>query len=184
MKKLIVVLAAIAMAGATQAATIKWGTGTVKLPGTTTNMTKTNVALYFWADNVSDPWGTKASASGEGDAVTYAISGGTGATASYKSGVATITGGDYSNGDTAYGAVILTYDANSDGKIGVGDYYMTGTGSYTLEADVNKTVNLTMGSWTQITSSGGGGGGGAPEPTSGLLLLVGAGILGLRRKRA
>ena len=30
----------------------------------------------------------------------------------------------------------------------------------------------------------GGGGDGAPEPTSGLLLLVGAGILGLRRKRA
>ena len=33
-------------------------------------------------------------------------------------------------------------------------------------------------------SGGGGGGGGTPEPTSGLLLLVGAGILGLRRKRA
>jgi hypothetical protein len=31
---------------------------------------------------------------------------------------------------------------------------------------------------------GGGGGGDGPEPTSGLLLLVGAGILGLRRKRA
>lgn len=32
---------------------------------------------------------------------------------------------------------------------------------------------------TPVTS-----GGGAPEPTSGLLLLVGAGLLGLRRKRA
>ena len=29
----------------------------------------------------------------------------------------------------------------------------------------------------------GGGSGGTPEPTSGLLLLVGAGILGLRRKQ-
>ena len=34
------------------------------------------------------------------------------------------------------------------------------------------------------SSGGGGGGGDGPEPTSGLLLLVGAGILGLRRKRA
>ena len=33
-------------------------------------------------------------------------------------------------------------------------------------------------------AGGGGGGTDGPEPTSGLLLLVGAGILGLRRKRA
>ncbi len=40
---------------------------------------------------------------------------------------------------------------------------------------------------TAYTVSGGGGGqgdGGAPEPTSGLLLLVGGALLGLRRKRA
>ena len=183
MKKLIVVLAAVAMACASQAATIKWGTGTVKLPGTTTNMTKTNVGLYFWAENIADPWSSKTTASGEGDAVTYAITGGTGASVSYKSGVATITGGEYSSGETAYGAVILTYDADGDGKIGVGDYYMTGTGSYLLDSDVNRTSNLAMGSWTQITSSGGGGGGDVPEPTSGLLLLMGGALLALRRKQ-
>jgi len=33
------------------------------------------------------------------------------------------------------------------------------------------------------SGGGGGGGGDGPEPTSGLLLLVGAGILGLRRKQ-
>ena len=185
MKKLIVVMAAVAMACASQAATIKWGTGTVKVPGTTTNMTKSNISLYFWTENVSDPWTSKATASGEGDAVTYAISGGTGATATYKSGVATITGGTYDKGDTAYAAVILTYDANSDGKIGVGDYYMTGTGSYTLESDMNATPGLSMGSWTQIASTTPTppGPGPVPEPTSGLLLLVGAGMLALRRKQ-
>ena len=40
-----------------------------------------------------------------------------------------------------------------------------------------------MASRTQDASNWGGGSGGAPEPTSGLLLLVGAGILSLRRKR-
>ena len=185
MKKLIVVMAAVAMACASQAATIKWGTGTVKVPGTTTNMTKTNISLYFWAEDVSDPWTSKTTASGEGDAATYAISGGTGASATYKSGAATITGGTYSNGDTAYGAVILTYDANSDGKIGVGDYYMTGPGSYTLVLDVTVTQDLSMGSWTQIVSTTPTppGPGPVPEPTSGLLLLVGAGMLALRRKQ-
>jgi len=188
MRKLMIVLAAIAMASATHAAVVKWQTDAVKLPGTTTNMSGSNTALYFYAAEISDPWGTKATASGEGDAVTYTIaaSSGLGGT-SYKSGKATITPStEYSNGDTAYATVIITYDSNGDGKIGVGDYYMTGSGSYTLVSDVGTTKSVTMGSWTQITASSGGGGGdsGAPEPTSGLLLLVGAGILGLRRKRA
>ncbi len=45
----------------------------------------------------------------------------------------------------------------------------------------------TAGSGIAFTAFGGGSpdpGGDGPEPTSGLLLLVGAGILGLRRKRA
>ena len=41
-----------------------------------------------------------------------------------------------------------------------------------------------MASQTQNSGNWGGGSGDGPEPTSGLLLLVGAGILGLRRKRA
>ena len=181
MKKLMIVMVAVVMAFASQAATIKWGTGTVKLPGTTTNMTKTNVALYFWAENVADPWSAKTTSTGSGDDIAYSVTGGTGATVSYKSGVATITGGTYSSGDTAYGAVLLTYDANNDGKIGVGDYYMVGSGSYKLESDVGVTQNLSMGSWTQITSSPTPP---VPEPTSGLLMIVGLGALALRRRRA
>ena len=182
MKKLMIILAAIAMAGATQAAQVKWQTEALKLPGTTTNISGSNVALYFYSQDIADPWGTKATASGEGDAVTYSVAASSGmGGATYKSGKATITdSGAYSSGDTAYAAVIITYDANNDGKIGVGDYYMASSTSYTLESDVNATKSIAMGSWTQITSPGGGG---APEPTSGLLLLVGGAMLALRRKQ-
>ena len=188
MKKLIIVMAAIAMACASQAATVKWSTGTVKLPDGTTNMSASNSTLYFWASSVSDPWGTKASATGEGDAAVYTVAASEG-TQTYRSGAATITGSSstYSVGDTALATVIITRDANSDGKIGVGDYYMIGTGSYSVESDANKTVNLDMGSWVQIASQGGGGSGGSedvPEPTSGLLLALGGAMLALRRRRA
>ncbi len=192
MKKLLIVFATVAMVCAIQAAQIKWQTGAVKLPGTTTNMSGSNVSLYFYAAEVSDPWATKATASGEGDAVTYAVAASSGLSgAQFKSGNATITPtSTYSNGDTAYAAVILTYDSNNDGKIGVGDYYMTGTGSYTLVSDVNSTKNVSMGSWTQITATTpdpgpgpGPGPGPIPEPTSGLLLLVGGAMLALRRKQ-
>ena len=73
MKKLMIVLAAIALAGASQAETVNWSTGTVKLPNGSTNLTSSNATLYFYSENLSDPWSSKATASGEGDAVTYAV---------------------------------------------------------------------------------------------------------------
>ena len=186
MKKVMFMLAAVACAASVQAATIKWGTGTVKLPDGTTNMTKSNVSLYFWSENIADPWAsTKVTKSGEGDTATYAVAASDAASYAVKTGIATITGNTstYSNGDTAYGAVILTYDSNNDGKIGIGDYYMTGTGSYELISDVSRTPNLAMSSWTQITASSSGGTTPVPEPTSGLLMLLGMAGLALKRKR-
>ena len=60
------------------------------------------------------------------------------------------------------------------------------TGSFTIQAVGDSSFSSAApSSWTVAASGGGGGeGGDGPEPTSGLLLLVGAGILGLRRKRA
>ena len=73
------------------------------------------------------------------------------------------------------------------------DYVISGPVSfraYTTGVDEAVAANFasTQGSnptsaWGPKSGSGGGGADG-PEPTSGLLLLVGAGILGLRRKRA
>ena len=56
----------------------------------------------------------------------------------------------------------------------------THTDSAVLKATADALFSTTPTAWA---TGGGGGGGDSPEPTSGLLLLVGAGILGLRRKR-
>ncbi len=56
-------------------------------------------------------------------------------------------------------------------------------------AGTGQTPSITFDDGSPATGSNiaftafGGGGGGEPEPTSGLLMLVGLGVLGLRRKR-
>ena len=60
---------------------------------------------------------------------------------------------------------------------------MSGGANQTYAALVTSAF-VDSSAWQSAVTTGGGSGGGAPEPTSGLLLLVGAGLLGLRRKRA
>ena len=99
--------------------------------------------------------------------------------------------------DTATGAVgstasfsLVLVDSGATG------YYVAATGmtgTYYDPTDaltpkptgMAKTVStaITASSLTSFSGGSGGGGGDGPEPTSGILLLVGAGILGLRRKQ-
>jgi len=65
-----------------------------------------------------------------------------------------------------------------------GTYYDPADALTPKPATMAKTVSTAITSSSMTAFSGGSGGGGTPEPTSGILLLVGAGILGLRRKRA
>jgi len=53
-------------------------------------------------------------------------------------------------------------------------------GSTTLDFGTQKTASSAASAWSNV---GGGGSGGVPEPTSGLLLLVGGAMLALRRKQ-
>ena len=104
-------------------------------------------------------------------------SGKTGSTTSYK----TFTDSrEFAKNDTAYAAMILKYtDAEK------GDYYIANVASYTFVEEVDGEMkafgtnqfadgaNTALTGWTAV-----------PEPTSGLLVLLGMAGLALRRKRA
>ena len=107
-----------------------------------------------------------------GSASTYS---GTRMSKSYGKVDATATVG--SVGEASY--VYLVFD---------GDYYMTSSAatgySYTSSPDDGSPVSFALadaGTWTKYVA---GGTSDVPEPTSGLLLLVGGAMLALRRRRA
>ena len=90
----------------------------------------------------------------------------------------------YGSGDTAYAAILYV---SKDG-----DYALGNIASYTFDSSMDATVadlasklggDAGTGAPISWGSTTGGGSSGVPEPTSGLLLLVGAGMLALRRKQ-
>ena len=171
MKKLMFMLVAIVCAVATQAATFKWSTGTLTIPGGDDFITSENGS-----------WAATLSLFTDADMKT-AVSGAGGLTASTPNASGalgnTVTG--LTEGNTYYGIVTVT------GTYGGKDYTISVTDPVQIKFKTSGTTQMNFstaiadaGGWP----TGGQGDGGAPEPTSGLLLLVGGALLGLRRKRA
>ncbi len=195
MKKLIIVVAVACAAVLAQASTVKWNSGAVYGPNadgslsstrlnSTAGLTLTMLAwesssslasftagdLYKWyagSDKSKDPFGgTLSEING---AVTMNTSG------TSASATGTLNLGD--EGQTVYGAVLFVL-SDSDGK---DLWYMENAGSTTTAKSVKSLGNL-------ATKIGGTGSATAwtavPEPTSGLLMLLGMAGLALRRRRA
>ena len=177
MKKLIVMMAAVALAMCAHAAVaVTWqtGTGVKDVNGnafTTATTGYTATIMYSTAADMSSVF----------------AAGGTLSSTSYKTkgsaGFAGLTGETFGPG-TYYSQITITEDAT-------GKTWTSGIGSFTIldgqtagvTANFTSGANLGGSSLIGSTAYTGGGSGGVPEPTSGLLLLVGGAMLALRRKQ-
>ena len=190
MKKLMIAFAAAVLATIANAATIQWGTSasdSLKNPDGTDAGGEGYITMYLFSINESTyntltaggeagvnakVWDAYGSALGTADA-SYVDDG--------MGQIMIIDPNSYTVGDTAYAATLLVYDEGSGAT-----HYVGNAAAWTFAADIDKDVfemNTFIGGdigsmstavgWTAV-----------PEPTSGLLMLLGMAGLALRRRRA
>ncbi len=192
MKKLIIALAAVAVATFANAAAMRWNSGNLYAPtatgsfSTDTISTLGSVQAVVWesASAITELSAGSLYEAYKSDATGSLFSGATVKTGSNSSNAyaANITGGSYAVGTPVYAAVLYVYtDANSN------EYYIENYAANNAASAAKTTSNLASlvgGNGTTSTSQAIAGWTAAPEPTSGLLMLLGMAGLALRRKRA
>ena len=190
MKKLMIAAAIVCAAAMSQAATVSWNLTNVKEGGE-----GVSGKMYVIADSnfsrdamlaLAGEGATKVSAA-LSDATHYAfpwtVTGGTGTLAKGATGQPTVAQLGVSEG-VAYDFYAVIFDT-SDIKdtsnfyvtaLKTGQMMATGTGDKNIYFGTQATPSAADGAWHAV--------GAIPEPTSGLLLLLGVAGLALRRRRA
>ena len=190
MKKLMIAFATVALATIANAATVQWGTSSseaLKNPDGTDAGGEGYITMYlFSVDAATYATLTAGGESSVSDKVweTYGSSLASATDSYVDDGMGQILIADpssYGVGDTAYAATLLVYDEGSGAT-----HYIGNAATLTFAADISQDVfdmNTYIGgstgtlstavSWTAV-----------PEPTSGMLLLLGMAGLALKRKRA
>ncbi len=194
MKKLMFMLAAAAMAACTQAASVYW---TCTYVAKSADNYVDNCLAYFVNDDDLSRDDMIALTGKGADAISTALSG----SYSYLGG----SDGKYSvaKADAVANATLGLSDATASKAYLVifdtttitdsSNFYVTdvksfdtlsGTETTSIKWGDQEAASSAAGAWASAKTSGGGtSGGDAPEPTSGLLLLVGGAMLALRRKQ-
>ena len=179
MKKLMFMLACVAGLSVAHAGAVAWSAWDDSGSGTS------DLAFYLFEGDLTT--GSTI------DAITDAASAATYVAGAADSGALDHTDGFYGEGSItglaagskSYYAVVFNSDdvSTATGYKVIGNYVVTvpGNGSIGLDMDLN---GLTSSGYTSIGGGSTPDPSGVPEPTSGLLLLVGGAMLALRRRRA
>ena len=190
MKKLMIALAAVAVAAVAQAASINWGitantwylsNGTSKAPAGTT-VYLINAASWDTIETAIKGGATSFTTSDTGILGKANTSNAKG----YIANTTTATSASLTAG-TSYNVAYLVFDTTDTSDV---KYFASKTSTIAAydpgDATYSETQTVTFGSgnYSNTGLSGGWQSAAVPEPTSGLLMLLGVAGLALRRKRA
>ena len=185
MKKLMILAAAVVASVAANAAAVSWDSGVISLPdGSKAGKGDVTAYLFNVTKAVYDTYAAYTDATALSDALYTAYSGSfasaDGTKTSPKAGTANLTDGKDDYGVGTYYAVVL-YTTTQDAK----DYWMGNYASATIDAAQDVAVSdLALKLGGTSTTATAWSTAAVPEPTSGLLMLLGMAGLALRRRRA
>ena len=184
MKKLIMFAACVVFAAMTQAASVGWSVAT----GSTSYANDVYQIFVIGQNGVSSIATITALLDAGSDTSSYAF--GNGQLAANGSQTVTAASSGKTLGAGTYEAFVILFDSASPAS--ASDNYVILSGQANLTKTIAATtanVVFATGSVADVVNNAdnwksfGPSSGGVPEPTSGLLLLVGAGMLALRRKQ-
>ena len=174
MKKLLIAAAIVCAATLAQAATVNWGVSNVKNSAGAAATANWAVMAFYTATGAGS------------DAIVTAIQSKTAATLAFESKPLTVSfGSGKVTGHDATAAGITDTTKNYDFYFVVfNDADATKATEYAMVSDLNKEYSSLDGKFSAAGNFSGATWQSVPEPTSGLLMLLGVAGLALRRRRA